>query len=357
MLKIGTVIDEKYKIINIIGHGGMSTVYLAIHEKVNKLWAIKEIRKDSSQDYAIVRRSLLTEMELLKKMKYSHLPSIVDIIDYDDNFLIVMDYVEGVTLDKVIREVGPQKQDDVVKWAIQLCDVLTYLHNRKPPSIYRDMKPSNIMLQQDGNVVLIDFGTAREFKGTSIEDTVCLGTRGYAAPEQFGNMGQTDARTDIYCLGVTMYQMLTGHNPSEPPYEMYPIRYWNSTLSSGLERIIYKCIQQNPDKRYQTAEELMDDLKQYKELDSPMIKKYKKKIALFATTLILTLGCGITTIAFWITGHDAKRQQYEYWMEQADRVKDRDGKTEAYLNAIHTDPTQTEAYQELIDYFIEEEMK
>lgn len=101
--------------------------------------------------------------------------------------------------------------------------------------------------------MIIDFGTAREFKETSIEDTSCLGTQGYAAPEQYGGHGQTDARTDIYTLGATMYHLLTGHNPSLPPYEMYPIRRWNPALSSGLEEIVLKCTQRNPNDRYQSC--------------------------------------------------------------------------------------------------------
>lgn len=108
------------------------------------------------------------------------------------------------------------------------------------------MKPANIMLKPDGNVTLIDFGTAREFKEKNLADTTCLGTVGYAAPEQFGGMGQTDARTDIYCLGATLYHLVTGCNPSEPPYEMKPIREINPSLSSGLERIILKCTQRQP---------------------------------------------------------------------------------------------------------------
>ena len=162
MLEIGSIVDGKYRILSKVGQGGMSTVYLAINEKANKPWAIKEVRKDGIQNFEVVRQSLIVETDLLKKLKHDNLPSIIDIIDQDDNFLIVMDYIEGITLDKVIKEYGPQKQDDVVNWAIQLCDVLCYLHTRKPPIIYRDMKPSNVMLKYDGSVVLIDFGTARQ---------------------------------------------------------------------------------------------------------------------------------------------------------------------------------------------------
>ena len=102
-------------------------------------------------------------MNILKRLNHPHLPRIIDIIDHDDSFLIVMDYIEGIDLDKKLRE-GPQKWEDVVEWSKQLCDVFAYLHSRKPPIIYRDMKPGNVKLKPDGNVVLFDFGTAREYK-------------------------------------------------------------------------------------------------------------------------------------------------------------------------------------------------
>ena len=128
MLRIGSVIDGKYKILSKIGQGGMSTVYLAINSKANKPWAIKEVRKDGFQNLDIVKQSLIVEIDLLKKLKHPNLPSIIDIIDQDDNFLIVMDYIEGMTLEKIINENGAQKQKDVIDWAIQICDVLQYLH-------------------------------------------------------------------------------------------------------------------------------------------------------------------------------------------------------------------------------------
>ena len=238
MLKIGSVVDGKYKILNEIGHGGMSNVYLAINEKANKPWAVKEVRKSLNRDFDLLRQSLIRETDLLKKLHHPNLPSIVDVIDSDENFLIVMDYIEGNTLETLLAEEGAQPQERVADWALQLCDVLDYLHTRRAPVIYRDLKPSNIMLKSDGSVVLIDFGTAREYKEQNTADTCCLGTNGYAAPEQFGGKGQTDARTDLYCLGTTLYHLVTGHNPSEPPYELYPITRWNPKLSTGLERII-----------------------------------------------------------------------------------------------------------------------
>ena len=213
MLEIGSIIDGKYKILNKIGQGGMSVVYLAMNERANKQWAIKEVRKDGVKDYEVVRQGLIAETDILKRLNHPHLPSIIDVIDRDDTFLIVMDYIEGKALDYWLKKEGAQPQERVVEWAKQICDVFGYLHSRKPPIIYRDLKPANVMLKPDGQIMIIDFGTAREFKETSIEDTSCLGTQGYAAPEQYGGHGQTDARTDIYTLGATMYHLLTGHNP------------------------------------------------------------------------------------------------------------------------------------------------
>ena len=204
MLEIGTIVDGKYKILNKIGQGGMSTVYLAMNERANKQWAIKEVRKDGTKDYEFVKQGLVAETDILKRLNHPHLPSIIDVIDCDDTFLIVMDYIEGRTLDYWLKKEGAQPQERVVEWAKQICDVLGYLHSRKPPIIYRDLKPSNVMLKPDGQIMIIDFGTAREFKEYNAEDTRCLGTQGYAAPEQYGGHGQTDGRTDIYNLGATM---------------------------------------------------------------------------------------------------------------------------------------------------------
>lgn len=354
MLQIGSIIDDKYRILSLVGKGGMSAVYLAINEKANKPWAIKEIRKDGKQDFEIVKQSLIVETDLLKKLKHPNLPSIVDIIDQDENFLIVMDYIEGVTLKAILDEDGAQSQEDVVNWALQLCDVLEYLHTRQPAIIYRDMKPANIMLKSDGEVVLIDFGTAREFKEKNVEDTTCLGTQGYAAPEQFGGQGQSDARTDIYCLGATMYHLVTGHNPTEPPYEMYPITQWNDSLSSGLEKIILKCTQKNPADRFQSAQELRDALENYRELDQAYIRRHKTRLAMFFLLCFLWIGCGIGALACQNGAKKERKVEYEYWISIAQRSYAKEEAQEYYLEAIHTDCTREDAYKGLIEVFIED---
>ena len=352
MLEIGSIIDGKYKILNKIGQGGMSVVYLAMNERANKQWAIKEVRKDGVKDYDVVRQGLIAETDILKRLNHPHLPSIIDVIDRDDTFLIVMDYIEGKSLDHWLKKDGAQPQEKVVEWAKQICDVLGYLHSRKPPIIYRDLKPANVMLKPDGQIMIIDFGTAREFKETSIEDTSCLGTQGYAAPEQYGGHGQTDARTDIYTLGATMYHLLTGHNPSLPPYEMYPIRRWNPALSSGLEKIVLKCTKRNPNDRYQNCAELMYALEHYGELDSAYRRKQSIKWKSFVASCALTVVSLAGSIGFKVAESKTIKNSYDGYISEATKVTTQEERADYYEKAIKIDPEREEGYLELLDLFV-----
>ena len=352
MLEIGSLVGGKYKVLSVIGQGGMSTVYLAMNERANKPWAIKEVRKDAVADFRVVRQSLITETDLLKELSHPYLPSIVDVIDEEGRFLIVMDYIEGNTLEKALNLMGAQPQEYVIEWGIQLCDVLEYLHTRKPAIIYRDIKPGNIMLRPDGTITLIDFGTAREFKEQKNSDTSYLGTRGYAAPEQFGGMGQTDARTDIYCLGATLYHLVTGHNPSEPPYEFYPIRYWNQQLSPGLEYIINKCVQSNPDDRYSSCAEVMYDLQHYREIDRGYKKEAKFGVGLFSAIAVLALIFGVMAGAFRTKAIELAKHTYSTNITEAKGMVDETSATDLFTKSIVIDPTNPEAYNEMIDYYL-----
>lgn len=337
MLEIGSLVDGKYKILNKVGQGGMSVVYLAMNEKANKQWAVKEVRKDGVLDFEAVKQGLVAETDILKRLSHPNLPSIIDVIDTEESFIIIMDYIQGNSLNKALEEYGAQPQENVIEWAKQLCDVLGYLHSRTPPIIYRDMKPANIMLKPDGNVTLIDFGTAREYKEKNLADTTCLGTVGYAAPEQFGGMGQTDARTDIYCLGATLYHLVTGMNPCEPPYEIKPIREINPALSSGLERIILKCTQRDPNDRYQSAAEMMYALEHYEEIDEIYRKKQKKKLWSFLIPMFLTFVFAAVSIWGYFSAEQKKKENYDFILANANSVSD-------YYDAILTDPSRSEAY-------------
>lgn len=352
MLQIGSLVDNKYKILSEVGHGGMSVVYLAINERANKTWAVKEIRKDGVCDFEAVKQGLVVETDMLKKLNHSHLPSIIDVIDTEDSFLIVMDYIEGKSLQSVLKHGGAQSTDLVIEWGKQLCDVLGYLHSREPAIIYRDMKPANVMLKPDGNITLIDFGTAREFKNRSmVEDTTCLGTRGYAAPEQFGGRGQTDARTDIYCLGATLYHLITGHSPAEPPYEIKPLSYWDPAFAgSGLEMIINKCCQQDPDARYQTCAELMYDLEHVSDMDYSTQRSRRMKWTAFVASVVLC-AVGVTgMIGFQLAKNSAESATYDAYLDQAQMTGTNEFSQFVghVQSALEVDPSRYEAYDVLL---------
>lgn len=361
MATIGSVIANKYEILRLIGEGGMSRVYLAMDTKLNKQWAVKEIKASPDPaKQAIVRESLVTETNMIKRFDHPAFPRIVDLVDEHGTLYVIMDYIEGESLARILKTQGAQSQDDVIEWSKQLCDALDYLHTRTPPVIYRDMKPGNVMLKPDGSVVVIDFGIAREYReehraaqedAPQADDTTMLGTKGYAAPEQFGGRGQTDARTDVYCLGATMYHLVTGQSPADPPYVMHPIRQIDATLSPGLEKIIAKATQQDPTKRYNSCAEMLYELEHYQTADDAHRKKLKRTWHAFvgvcaATGVCLALGGGGLALA-----EVSRSEDYGYQLELAARATDQAQAEERYLSAIEIRPEQTDAYQGLIDLY------
>ncbi|MGN0604912.1 MAG: serine/threonine protein kinase [Oscillospiraceae bacterium] len=354
MLQTGQVINGIYEIISVIDKGGMSIVYLAMNRRANKQWAIKEVRKTGDKKLDVVRQNLIVEIDMLKKLNHPNLPSIIDVIDKDDTFLIVMDYIQGNSLQKLLKNEGAQPQEKVVKWGIQICDVLQYLHSQNPPIIYRDMKPANVMLKPDGNITVIDFGTAREFKVDSTEDTTCLGTKGYAAPEQYrgSKHHQTDERTDIYNLGVTLYHLLTNKHPNEPPYVLKPITEWNSNLSTGLEKIIIKCTKEDPDERYQSCAELMYDLQHYRDSDIKNLKISRRKLAAFSASILMSLVCAFTSINFNHKYDNSIIADYNSQIEKIYSASSYEEKLLYCLSAISIDSSNISAYDELINIFI-----
>lgn len=350
MASVGQVIDDKYEILKLIGQGGMSRVYLAMDKRLNKQWAIKEIEKRAKdKNNEIVIQSAIAEANLIKQLDHPAIVRIVDIIDNGDVIYIIEDYIEGETLSSVLETQGAQPQELVIEWAMQICEALEYLHTRKPPIIYRDMKPANVMIKPDGNIKVIDFGIAREYKDQSLADTVSLGTKGYAAPEQFGGKGQTDARTDVYCLGVTLYHLLTGQNPCEPPYEIYPIRHWNPQLSAGLEAIIQKCTQLNPDDRYQSCAELLYALHHYEEYGAAYRARQKRKLNSFIMTAcacVLFLVVGVLGLFMRTQTNNA---DYTQNMLQAEKASTIEEKLYYYSTAIDSKPLVMDAYLGMVD--------
>lgn len=305
-------LNDTYEIKSIIGRGGMSTVYLAEHRRLHTRWAVKEVRKQQN-----ARFDFLAEANILKRLQHPMLPRIVDIFQDAENIYIVEDFVEGITLEQLLRRQRKVDEALALQWFRELCGVLRYLHTQKPnPIIYRDMKPANIMLQPDGTLKLIDFGIAREYKQTSTADTTYIGTKGYAAPEQFGR-AQTDERTDIYSLGVTMYHLVTGKSPFEPPYQFVPVRRLDPSLSRGVEYILNKSVQSEPEARYQNVDELVDDLDHIYRFDKAWQRvRTVKRVRASVITVMLLASLSLMA-AGWITMRGEKEDRYDELLERA----------------------------------------
>ena len=340
MARIGNdIIDSKYEILKLLNTGGMnSAIYLALDKKLNRQWAIKKVRKSSSQTTSM----LMAEASIMKNLDHPMLPRIVGIEEDPKFFYIIMDFVQGENLKTVVSSSGPQTQDTVVSWGVKLCDVLTYLHGKG--IVYRDMKPANIMLSPDGNIKLIDFGIAREYKENASEDTTALGTEGYAAPEQYEGKGQTDARTDVYGMGITLFQLLTGVNPSSYQENIFSIRLQNPNLSSGLDKIILKCTNKDPKKRYQSTEELKKALLNYRKLDDKFLKKQKKVIKKFFTLLGLSTLCFVIAGGSFIASYFQKNNRYSALLSGVPSKAN-------IIKAIDVKPSETAGYVALLNYY------
>lgn len=354
-----TLFNDTYEIKSIIGKGGMSTVYLAEHKRLHTRWAVKEVRKQQA-----ARFDFLAESNILKRLQHPMLPRIVDIFEDNRSIYIVEDFVEGVTLEDLLKRQGKVDEDLGKQWFRGLCGVLGYLHNQNPPIIYRDMKPSNVMLQPDGSLKLIDFGIAREYKQDSSADTTYIGTKGYAAPEQFGR-AQTDARTDIYALGVTMYHLLTGKSPYEPPYQFVPARRLVPSLTHGMEHILDKCVQPEPVDRYQNVDELLDDLDHSFRYDTAW-RRYQnaKRTRVTIITVMLAASIGMMVGGQALMGQE-REAAYTGYLTQASQLylsdyegalSALDGARQLFPDRIGPNRQQTYAlylnghWQECIDY-------
>lgn len=348
MTEIGTVIDGKYEILKEIGHGGMSIVYLSMDKHLNKQWAVKEIRKNGSgKNDELVVNSLLAEANMMKRLDHPSLPRIVDIIDNGITIYVVMDYIEGESLDKILSTQGAQPEKMVIGWAKQLCDVLGYLHSQKPPIIYRDMKPANVMLKPEGNIKIIDFGIAREYKEQKHLDTTVLGTKGYASPEQYS--GQTDARSDIFALGMTLHHLLTGIDPRSG--EAYaPVRQWKPELSEGIEIIIDRCVEPAAENRYQTCADLLYDLEHPELITKGFRRKQKTKLAAFVVSMTVCVLALITGFSCQAASVYVNNNNYNSLVSVVSSTSLAD-KVDSYKQAIAIYPYDTRAYQCILEAY------
>ncbi|WP_281889660.1 serine/threonine-protein kinase [Paenibacillus sp. YYML68] len=265
-LQTGTLVAERYRILAPLGSGGMSRVWLAEDLKLRgKRWAVKELNwcgaaaaggVTTEEEHAVWRRLMAAEAETMSRLSHPSLPHIIDVVPNhaSGRLYLIMDFIEGETVQARFQRQGCQMDvHDVIDMALQLCGLLEYLHSIQPePVIHRDLKPSNLMIDAAGKVRLIDFGTARSFKVGRANDTVNLGTIGFAAPEQFEADRQSDPRTDLYGVGALMYYLLCGglhYHPARPMEEA------EQRIPPALRRIVQRLLRADPDERFRSAAE------------------------------------------------------------------------------------------------------
>ncbi|MBO6165361.1 MAG: serine/threonine protein kinase, partial [Eubacterium sp.] len=275
MLKPGTILDDRYEIIDVVGTGGMSTVYRAKDERLKRFVAIKVLKSDYSSDANFVSK-FRAEAQSSAGLTHPNIVSVYDVCEDDGRYFIVMELVEGITLKEYISLNGRLSMDQALNFSIQIASGLEAAHEHHV--IHRDIKPQNIIVSKSGTIKVTDFGIAKAATSTTMS-TTGIGSVHYISPEQ-ARGGYSDERSDIYSLGITMYEMVTGRVPFEgdsnvaialmhiqndliPPRELYPDIY------QSFEKIILKATQKKPERRYLTAAALIADLKRVK--DNPNI--------------------------------------------------------------------------------------
>ncbi len=255
------LLKKRYEILSVLGRGGMGCVYkVADRARGGEILAAKELRvgnvATTKLQEAIVQ--FRTEARILSQLTHPNIPKIHEYFSVRGTYYIVMEFIDGRTLEHILAKRNGKPVDELValSWALQICRAMHFLNVQRPrPIVFRDLKPSNIMISRDGRVKLIDFGIARFFKEEKIEDTFVYGTPGYAAPEQYGT-GQTDVRSDIFSLGATLHHALTGRSPSLSPLDFPEPRLLNPGLTRETAAIIKKALEPNMDKRFQSALEM-----------------------------------------------------------------------------------------------------
>ncbi|MFN7036379.1 MAG: protein kinase domain-containing protein [Bellilinea sp.] len=272
----GTVLNNRYRIVSILGQGGMGSVYQAMDENLGIMVAVKE-NLFLTDEYA---RQFQREANILASLRHPNLPRVGDYFTIPgQGQYLIMDYIDGEDLRQRIERLGTLPEEEVILIGVAICDALHYLHTRTPPIIHRDIKPGNIKITPEGQIALVDFGLAKVMSGGQQTTTGARAmTPGYSPPEQYGT-APTDARTDIYSLGATLYACLTGTIPEDGlsratgKADLTPVREFAPKTSRKLAAAIEKALEIDPQDRYQTALEFKQALLNASEIDRPPISQ------------------------------------------------------------------------------------
>lgn len=322
----GTILNNTYQILNPIGSGGVGVIYLGYHLNLKKYVVIKKVK-----DHCSGLMNNRIEVDILKSLHHTYLPQVYDFLEIDDGIFTVMDYISGHDLMYYLESGYQFSEEQIVFWMKQLCEVLSYLHNRKPPIIHCDIKPGNIMITDEGNICLIDFNISLD--GENNKDLVGLSGL-YASPEQVkkaeykmrygsGDKVKMDERTDLFSLGAVIYYVMTGIKPNVREHEVIPLRYMEHLYSDELANIVDKSMETDPAKRFKSAEKMLDALEHMEKWNTECIRRMRRGAIVGGVTgcLALFLLCG------GILGYRGKKredffEQYELQMEMAESWKD-----------------------------------
>jgi serine/threonine protein kinase len=262
-LEQGQLLRERYRIIEVLGHGGMGSIFRAVDENLGLEVAVKE-NLFTIEDYA---RQFRREATILANLRHPNLPRVSDHFSLEDQGqYLIMDYIEGEDLQERLERLGPIEEEEVVFIGASICDALAYMHARDPMVLHRDIKPANVRRTPSGGVYLVDFGLAKVMHGNQTTTTGARAmTMGFSPPEQYG-AARTDARTDIYSLGATLYTALTGYTPEDSlaqtmdQEELTPVRERNPKVSKRVSEAVEKALQVHPNDRWQLAAEFKNEL-------------------------------------------------------------------------------------------------
>lgn len=258
-LAVGQVLHERYTILELAAQGGMSTIYRASDSNLPGFWAIKQMTplQARAEDLSSIRAQFRQEAEILTRLRHPGVPRIIDFFTERDIDYLVMEFVEGECLEHLLDTHRSLSEYDATRIAMALLEILEHLHSHG--IIYRDMKPGNVIVTRDGRIVLVDFGISRLFTTGKSTDTVIVGTPGFASPEHYGR-GQTDARSDVFSMGATLHQMLTGHDPSDSPFTFTSPAKAQPGLSLGVSEVVMRAVDLLPERRFATAAAMREAL-------------------------------------------------------------------------------------------------
>lgn len=272
-------IGGKYEILEQLGKGGAGTVYKVCDRRLDKIWAAKKVKKGCPG----------TEERLLGKVDGDLFPRIVDMVEETNCRYVVMDWIDGETLQTRLEKAGAYPPKEAVEIGLALCRAFQILHGMQPPVLYLDCKPSNIMIDKDGKLWLIDFGSAVEMGGA--EAAPIAASLGYAAPEQFcreKEKRRVDIRSDIFGLGRTLYALLGGMDPARPPYGACRLSDCRPDVPEELAEIVERCVERQPGRRFQTMDALENALEQFREREKKTYRERRlQKAVLWLLTVLL----------------------------------------------------------------------